>query len=379
VTYIWRNLTRRKVRTGLSMLGVGASVAGIVALVSVARGLQGSFDDYMAATGASLTVFSADAADLSFSAVRHADIDAIAALPGVEAVARANFLAVLAPRLGEGRPKLAAIFCFGRVPGERTMDKYRDCLVEGRLPEEPSEVLVGSFVADRLGLRVGDRLPLFPKAYLGVEEYEVTGVFHSGIAWENGGLVIHAAIVAERLDRTEGYSLVFVYTAPGQRDAVRARLAEGFKHLVAMPAGEFTDRFAAQEEILDQFLGIFTVIAIAVGVLGVLNTMMMSVSERTREIGTLRALGWSRGRVLRAILAEGVLLSALGGALGLGLGVVGTEAVLRLFPEAYLVADYAPRTFVQGAIVALGVGVLAALYPAYRAAGLRPVEALRYE
>ena len=379
VTYIWRNLSRRKVRTGLSVLGVAASVAGIVALVSVAQGLRKSLNSYMEASGASLTVFAEDAGDLAFSRVRFADIEALEAMPGVEAVARANFALNMTPRMGAGRRKVPFVLCFGRLPGERTMERYAALLRSGRLPDTRAEVLVGSFVADRLELDVDDRVPLFAKPYLGIEEYRVAGTYDSEIPWENGGIVVHAEVLAQYLNQPDSYPLVFLYTAPEDRDPVRDRIAEELPHLIAMAAGEFVDRFEAQTEILDDFLVLFTLIALVVGVLGVLNTMMMSVSERTREIGMLRALGWGRGLVLRAILTEGILLSCLGGAVGLGLGVAGTEVLLRAWPEAFLVAEYRPSTFGMGALVAVGAGFLAALYPAWRAANLRRVEALRYE
>jgi putative ABC transport system permease protein len=102
------------------------------------------------------------------------------------------------------------------------------------------------------------------------------------------------------------------------------------------------------------------------------------VSERTREIGMLRALGWERGRVVGMIFLEGVFLSLIGGVFGLLLGFAGTESLVALYPGA-LVARYLVSTFVKGLLVGLFVGVVAAVYPAYRAANLRPVEALRYE
>ena len=122
-----------------------------------------------------------------------------------------------------------------------------------------------------------------------------------------------------------------------------------------------------------------TAIAIAIGVLGVLNTMMMSVSERTREIGMLRALGWPRSLIARLIVIEGLLLSILGGLLGLLLGWAGAQLLATYWQDGALEAVYKPSTFALGMGVALFVGVVAALYPAWRAANLRPVEALRYE
>jgi putative ABC transport system permease protein len=379
MSYVWRNLLQRKVRTGLAMLGVAVAVAGIVALISVARGFRSSFDDYMVATGASLIVFNRDAADIAFSEVHTDDIAAIEAMPEVEEVGRTNFTMIVDPRFGDRRKGVPYLFCFGRVPGERLLVKYRPFLVEGRMPQSHADVLAGSFVADQLELRVGDRLPLFRKSYCGVEEYEICGIFRSDITWENGGLVMHADVLKAHLNRPDSFSLVFVYTAAEVRDEVQQRIEEAMPHLTASPAADVTDRFENQIEIIDEFILVVTLIALVVGILGVLNTMMMSISERTREIGMLRALGWPRSLVVRLIVAEGILLSCVGGLLGLLLGVLFTEALMAWFPGWFLVADYTAETFLKGMAVALVVGTFAAIYPAWRAANLRPVEALRYE
>ena len=373
VTYIWRNLLQRKVRTGLSMLGVSVSVAGIVALISVALGMESSLDDYMEASGASLLVISRNVADLIFSTVTTDDIEAIRAMPGVESTSRSNFHMARTPHTGNGPAPIPLILCFGRYPDEELIQKYRRFLVEGRLFEEETEILASQYVAEVLDWKLGTKVPLFGA------EYTVVGIYNSNIAWENGGILIHADVLAQQLGRRENYTLVFVYTAPAAGEAVKTRIDEQLPHLIAVPPAELTTQFADQLEIIDEFIAIITIIALVVGVLGVLNTMMMSVSERTREIGMLRALGWSKRRVLTTIIVEGVLLSIIGGAVGLVLGVVGTEALIGLFPDAYLVAQYTAATFVKGALVALVVGVLAAFYPALRAASLKPVEALRYE
>jgi len=364
--YVWRNLLQRKVRTGLSMLGVSVSVAGVIALISVSLGMRGSMDKYMADSGASLLVFSASVADLSHSKVTREEVDRISAMKGVDAVSRAQFS-------DYSVPGLPTLFLFGRYPEERIMEKYRRFLVAGRLFEKPTEVMVSRLVAEALRLKVGAKVPVFGK------EYEVTGIFESDIPWENGGIVIHGDILGRQLGRGDNYTLLFVYTSEEAKKAVQERIETDLPHLRAIPPLEFTNTFADQLAIVDEFISLITVIALVLGVLGVLNTMMMSVSERTREIGTLRALGWSRGRVVRCILLEGLLLSCFGGAFGLALGVLGTDLLVAIWQKAYLSARYVPATFLKGALVALVVGVFAALYPAYRAASLRPVEALRYE
>jgi len=115
-----------------------------------------------------------------------------------------------------------------------------------------------------------------------------------------------------------------------------------------------------------------------VGGLGVLNTMLMAVSERTREIGTLRAVGWSRGRVLGLILAEGTLISSLGGLVGLGAGTLGAEVLIHWAPRG-LDTLYSPMLFVEGFAIAVALGFAGALYPAWQASRLSPIEALKYE
>jgi len=130
--YILRNLCQRKIRTGLSMLGVSVAVAGVVALISVSEGLRGSLDHYMEASGASIIVFSGEAADLVFSKVTLDDVARIRAIDGVESVSRVHFSAYRPPKTGGKPPALPAVFLFGRYPNERIMNKYGGFLKEGR-------------------------------------------------------------------------------------------------------------------------------------------------------------------------------------------------------------------------------------------------------
>ena len=122
------------------------------------------------------------------------------------------------------------------------------------------------------------------------------------------------------------------------------------------------------------------VLALTIGGLGMMNAQLMSVLERTREIGVLRALGWRRNSILSLILREAWLLGFLGGIVGVGIAF-GLNFLLSLVP---LVSDslnplWSADVFLRAAAVALVLGLAGGLYPAFRATMLQPVEALRYE
>lgn len=110
-----------------------------------------------------------------------------------------------------------------------------------------------------------------------------------------------------------------------------------------------------------------------------MNTMVMSVFERIREIGILRAIGWGRFMILRLILAEGLILCLLGGLLGVGLGVAGLQVLRFLKGFEWIQGTYSVGLFGESLVVALGMGLLGSIYPAIRAVRITPIEALRYE
>ena len=129
--------------------------------------------------------------------------------------------------------------------------------------------------------------------------------------------------------------------------------------------------------VLTIFLGSIAAISLVVGGIGIMNIMLVSVTERTREIGIRKAVGAKRRDILVQFLVEAVVLSLIGGGIGIALGILGSQVVASLADQL--------RTVVTGDVILLSSGVSAAvgllfgIYPAFRAAGLNPIDALRYE
>jgi putative ABC transport system permease protein len=177
---------------------------------------------------------------------------------------------------------------------------------------------------------------------------------------------------------------------PAQGDAVHGqsrtlgapevgRINEQMPEVHAALTADFVEQMPDMENA-DRFFNAISFLAIAVGGLGVLNTMLMSVHERTREIGVLRAVGWGRRPVLTMILKESLILSLLGGGIGI-LVAFGLVGILNVLPYVggVMEARWQWDVFARAIWVALLLGLIGGLYPAYRATRMQPVEALRYE
>jgi putative ABC transport system permease protein len=164
------------------------------------------------------------------------------------------------------------------------------------------------------------------------------------------------------------------YLTSDRSDAARL-LPDGYE-LQAQTNADLVDRIERIVDRLTRFVTGIAVIALVVGAVGIANIMLVSVTERTREIGIMKAVGARNRDVMQLFLVEAVLLGALGAAIGVPLGVLGGWAATQ-YAEIALVL--APGWFAVAVAVGVLVGVVAGVYPAWRAARVDPIEALRYE
>jgi ABC-type antimicrobial peptide transport system permease subunit len=234
--------------------------------------------------------------------------------------------------------------------------------------------MIGASIAKAMHKDVGDTIEL------GGLRSKIVGMYESSTSWEEmGGIVTlrDSQAIAGRPRKVMMYTVKL--NDPHQAQAITERINREFPSVSAALTGDFVAQMPDMQTS-DAMIGGISFIAILVGGIGVLNTMLMSVFERTREIGVLRALGWRRRRILGMILQEAVLLGVLGGLAGIAIAF-GLSSLLRLVPtfgEA-LSPVWDVDIFGRAIGVALALGVLGGLYPALRATRLQPIEALRYE
>jgi len=214
------------------------------------------------------------------------------------------------------------------------------------------------------------------------EPFKVVSIYESDSLFENGGLVVPLTELQRMMGRTGMVSGFVVGAAAKGRASVEAlgrRVERAVPGVAAVPARNFVQA-DNQIRLVKAMAWATSLIAMILGSVGVLNTMLMTVFERTREIGVLRALGWRRSRVLRLVMGEAAALGLAGAALGVALGALGVKLVaLSPMASLFIAADLPPAVLLAGVGVGLGLSLVGGIYPALRAAALEPSEALRHE
>jgi ABC-type antimicrobial peptide transport system permease subunit len=363
---IFRNLWHRKARSLLTMLGIAIGVAAVIALGAMAEGFAEGYASFAGRSGADLLVTQADSYDLSLSTVDEQVGERIAGLSGVKSVSGAIISVVQM----EGIPYFIV---GGYDPQQVAIQHFK--IVEGQPLTHERQIILGRQAADNLKKSVGDTVRLYDSPF------RIVGIYETGQSFEEGGGVISLADAQAVFKKPRKVTFFQVQLRdPTQVDAVQARIEQLFKKDVSVSkAADIGEEQSAVQSMRAMAWGI-SLIAVLIGGLGMMNTMIMAVFEQTREIGVLRAVGWRRGQVLRLVLGQSLALSFLGGLLGVGLGL----GLVWLINHTPAVSSYAPGVaraplLIQGMTVALVLGLVGGFYPAWRAANLRPVEALRYD
>jgi putative ABC transport system permease protein len=368
--FAWKNLWRRRLRTFLTLFGIAMGIGAFVALVGFSRAFEHEWMRIYSSSGIDIAVVQSN---LLNSSIDVSLATKISAVPDVAQVAPMIF------NLMDLTPEVNAL-----VYGWRAHSFELDSLtlLSGhRFQDGTTEVLLGDLLASNLGKKAGDMLSIQGT------NFTVVGIFHGGSALEAGSVIMpldQMQIVAGMQGKVTAFHVKLRPVPAGESyeqyvksasDAIEAALP-GTR---AYPAAER----AANNQIVALAHSVAwgtSAIALLIGVLGIANTMAMSVFERTREIGILRALGWKGRHVILLILSEAIALGFVGGLIGIGVGW-GALRLLSTLPQTASIvsASVSPMHLIESLFIAVGSGLLAGAYPAWRGARLSPVEALRYE
>jgi len=379
VQLIIKNLQYRPTRTGLTLLALTMSVAAMVSLLSIAWGFADAANTFYAKRNVDVVVVRAGVSDRLTSSLR---ISYAAKLKQISGVADTDASLTEMISLGEG--SLFGIPLRGLDPIGFSIRQLSITHGQGLPADAERQILLGTGIAESLHKSPGD--PLVVEG----EKFTVAGIFTSENLMETNSVVIPLRECQKLMDRPGQVTEIQVRAeATSQTDTAIRDLCQRIEQMrdddqqhlgvKAQPARQYADT-ATETKLSAALAWGTTIIVFGLSFLGMLNTMLMSVLERTREIGILRAVGWTRARVVRMILGESVVLSVVAALLGILIAWLGICGMSHWTLTKTLVSPgVSGMACICGSLFALGAGLAGAFYPAFRGASVPATEALRYE
>jgi putative ABC transport system permease protein len=371
-TIVVRNAIRRPLRSALTIMAIATAIGAVVALVGIASGFERTFLDHYKGAGIDLVVVRAGASQRLNSTLDQALGDKIQKIPGVKDVI---------PGLGDfvsfEDAGLYGVLVQGWEPESKMFDLITVLSGRGLKRGDTRAVMLGSILAKNLGKAVGDELKLYE------EPFQVVGIYKGTTVYEGGACTIPLAEAQRLMDRPNqvtGFNVIVDHPVdPRRLEQIRKEI-EGLGGGVMAMTTDAHVKSVTEIQLAKAMAWLTSAVALFIGAFGVMNTMIMAVHERTREIGVLRAIGWKKGRVVRLILLESVLLSVIGALVG-SLGAMIMVRLLTRLPSVSGLIDgrIEPRFVAYGIAIAVLVGLLGGSLPAFRASRMLPSAALRYE
>jgi putative ABC transport system permease protein len=381
------SLSANKMRSGLTILGIVIGVAAVIAMVSIGRGAQNTITGSIQGIGTNLIfVLRGGTSD----DVRNPQPLTLGDAEAMADPFQAPSVVGVAPEL-RGQVKVT----FGGQSATTSIEGQ--FISEEQILGRSSVALLGQDVADKLFGRkqglVGETVRIEG------QPFRVSGVLTSkggsGFSNEDDRVIVPLSTAQTRLLRranrdqvdmiqVEAASASSVTQAQAEISQIlrtRHRTAIGADDFTILTQQDFLSTASTITNVLTIFLGGIAAISLLVGGIGIMNIMLVSVTERTREIGLRKALGARRMDILIQFLTESAVLSMLGGIIGIALGYLISYGVGRIAAanNTPITPAIGIDTILIATLFSTAVGLFFGLYPANRAAGLQPVEALRYE
>ncbi|MBA2374055.1 MAG: ABC transporter permease [Chloroflexi bacterium] len=384
---ILRELSRRKLRTALTITGITIGIWALVVFSSMANKINALVEQGTEFYTDKIIV--TDGESFGTSPMRLDDATTIAELDGVAAVDPQ--VHVLWQADGSGADFSVPDMVIGLIPGADAGHETFDLgLATGRMltPDDTGNVVVlGSSLAREHDVVAGDSLEIRG------ETFEVLGTLQPTLTTPDANALVPLAtaqriyidelppLVADALVPEELLNQIVVYPDDvGAIEALAADIEATVENSATMTGAKFDESVGATTMIFNAIIIGVAAISLVVGGLSVINTMAMSVQERTREIGIKRAIGGARGRVVRELVMEAGLIGFIGGGIGLGLGalvvVVANEAGRT---SGTVLFELTTGTGIFALAFSTILGMVAGIIPAWSAARLDPVQALRHE
>ncbi len=394
-----KNLLRRKVRTLLTLLGIGVAIAVLYSLLEFQHGYEKGLQTEVNQLGAHIMVVPKGCPYEAATIVLHGGkwprymeesyYDRIKSTPGVDHAAPILMDAMINPATKDNKIFLGITGDYGKLRPKWVIAGTSFSSADAR------EVILGTSIARNLGLRVGDTFHLRQDAAgraAGKDDADmkVVGLLER-TGTQDDGFIFMPLRRLQDIFKLPGKIVVVLVRAEKIDNASMERTTQNLRELGGnmniFPLSELLKNASQLMQVTKVFVLAIVLVAIAIGAVGVLNTILMTVFERTREIGMMKAIGASPRDIFALIWAETVIICTAGGLIGIGIAVAsarGVEWFLRkalasqfsALPDTTLIG-ISPGIILACIGLSIALGVLAGFYPARRASAVKPIEAIR--
>lgn len=369
---IVKNPFRNRTRAALAILGISIGIATIVALGMITDGLTASSQSTQNSGAAEIMVTAEGSNALSATGgtLSESYVNDLQSISGVNATA--GEIRGITPAAGT----VSGLLVSGMNSNQTNLEGVN--ITNGSMYTEGSnQVILGKEIAPVLNKSIGSTMSLFGK------EFTVVGIYSSG-NMVTDSIAFTSLSTLQGLTNTNGkITLVDVKVNENTNvSSVATAITNAYPNQLSTTTQSQTNELMSKTTgSIKTASAAISVLAIIIGGIGIINVMIMSVYERTREIGVLKAVGWSGKDILIMILGESIILTLVAAVVGIILGVVGSEGLLAFFSTSgsFLKPVFTWNIVLRAFAIALIVGILGGVYPAYRASRLPPTEALRYE
>ncbi len=368
--FVWKNLLRRRLRTLLTLAGIGVAVGAFVGLVGFSSAFEQQWLRIYSSSGTDISVIQGTFLNTSMDESAAAKLTK---LPDVAQASPSTF------NLMDLTPDVNALVYGWKA--DAFQFSSLQILAGRRFRDGQAEVMLGDLLAQTLKKAPGGTLEIQGTTFT------VTAVYHGASTLEAAAVIMPLDQLQQLSSQQGKVSTIDVRLRPAPRGEPAAQYIKSAQAQIEAALPGMRAVPAAERAGDNQFVKLAhasawgtSSLALLIGVLGIANTMAMSVFERTREIGILRALGWNRWQVLAHIEIEAVILGLVGGLFGIALGWIALQVLAKLPSTASLISASLHWQLLAEAVgIAVFAGVIAGALPAWRAGQLSPVNALRHD